>query len=70
MFVPLTLLFSVSLGLREEEVWGTSTRLPVAPVPLPSLLGGTLLAPGIIGTAQLLLLLLFGHYVYGLELGH
>jgi hypothetical protein len=49
MFVLLTLLFSVSLGLREEEVWGTSTRLRVAPVPLASLLGGKLLAPWIIG---------------------
>jgi ABC-type multidrug transport system permease subunit len=69
MFVLLTLLFSVSLGLREEEVWGTSTRLRVAPVPLASVLGGKLLARWIIGTAQLLLLLLFGHFVYGLGLG-
>jgi ABC-type multidrug transport system permease subunit len=69
MFVLLTLLFSVSLGLREEEVWGTSMRLAVAPVPLASLLGGKLLARWIIGTAQLLLLLLFGHFVYGLGLG-
>lgn len=70
MFVLLTLLFSVSLGLREEEVWGTSTRLRVAPAPLAALLGGKLLASWIIGTAQILLLLLFGHFVYGLELGH
>jgi ABC-2 type transport system permease protein len=69
MFVLLTLLFSVSLGLREEEVWGTSTRFSVAPLPLASLLGGKLLARWIIGTAQLLLLLLFGHFVYGLALG-
>jgi ABC-2 type transport system permease protein len=69
MFVLLTLLFSVSLGLREEEVWGTSARLSVAPLPLASLLGGKLLARWIIGTAQLLLLLLFGHFVYGLALG-
>jgi ABC-2 type transport system permease protein len=70
MFVLLTLLFSVSLGLREEEVWGTSTRLRVAPVPLASVLGGKLLARWIIGSGQLLLLLLFGHFVYGLGLGH
>jgi len=69
MFVLLTLLFSVSLGLREEEVWGTSTRLRVAPVPLAVVLGGKLLARWIIGSAQLLLLLLFGHFVYGLQLG-
>jgi ABC-2 type transport system permease protein len=70
MFVLLTLLFSVSLGLREEESWGTSTRLRVAPVSLASVLGGKLLARWIIGSAQLLLLLLFGHLVYGLALGH
>jgi ABC-type multidrug transport system permease subunit len=70
MFVLLTLLFSVSLGLREEEIWGTSYRLSVAPVPLSALLGGKLLARWLIGTAQLLLLLLFGHFVYGLSLGN
>jgi ABC-2 type transport system permease protein len=35
-----------------------------------SLLGGKLLARLIVGTAQLLVLLLFGHVVYGLRLGH
>src|SRR5215469_14591882 len=69
MFVLLTLLFSVSLGLREEEIWGTSTRLSVAPMPMASLLGGKLLARWIIGTVQLLVLLLFGHFYYGLALG-
>jgi ABC-2 type transport system permease protein len=69
MFVLLTLLFTVSLGLREEEVWGTATRLSVAPVSMASLLGGKLLARWIIGIVQLLLLLLFGHFVYGLSLG-
>ena len=70
MFVLLTLIFSVSLALREEEVWGTSARLSVAPVTPASLLGGKLLARLIVGTAQLLLLLVFGHLVYGLRLGH
>jgi ABC-2 type transport system permease protein len=70
MFVLLTLIFSVSLALREEEVWGTSARLSVAPLPPASLLGGKLLARLVIGTGQLLLLLLFGHFVYGLRLGH
>src|ERR1700720_91925 len=70
MFVLLTLIFSVSLALREEEVWGTSARLSVAPMPAASLLGGKLLARLVVGTAQLLVLLLFGHFVYGLRLGH
>jgi ABC-type multidrug transport system permease subunit len=70
MFVLLTLIFSVSLALREEEVWNTSGRLSIAPVAPASLLGGKLLARLIVGTAQLLVLLLFGHVVYGLRLGH
>jgi ABC-type multidrug transport system permease subunit len=70
MFVLLTLIFSVSLALREEEIWNTSRRLSIAPIAPSSILGGKLLARLIVGTAQLLLLLLFGHFVYGLQLGH
>jgi ABC-2 type transport system permease protein len=70
MFVLLNLVFSVSFGLRDEEVWGTSRRLSVAPVAPAVVLGGKLLARLIIGTVQLLVLLLFGHVVYGLTLGH
>jgi ABC-type multidrug transport system permease subunit len=70
MFVLLTLLFSVSLGLREEEIWTTSIRLAIAPVSPVPLLGGKLLARWVIGTIQLLSLLLFGHFVYGLALGN
>lgn len=69
MFVMLTLVFGVSLSLREEEVWGTASRLKVAPLPAVVVLGGKLLARLIISTAQLLVLLLFGHFVYGLALG-
>src|SRR5229473_196602 len=32
MFVLLTLIFSASLDLREEEVWGTNRRLSIAPL--------------------------------------
>ncbi len=70
MFVFLTLLFSVSLGLREEEIWTTSVRLAIAPVSPVPILGGKLLACWVIGTIQLLILLLFGHFVYGLALGN
>ena len=70
MFVLLTLIFSVSLALREEEVWNTGLRLSTAPVRPSALLGGKLLARLVVGTAQLLLLVLFGHFAYGLRLGH
>jgi ABC-type multidrug transport system permease subunit len=69
MFVLFTLVFSVSIGLREEEVWGTSSRLAVAPASRASIIGGKLLARVVLGVGQLLLLLVFGHFVFGLTLG-
>jgi ABC-2 type transport system permease protein len=69
MFVLLTVVFSVSLGLREEEAWGTAGRLSIAPVSGLAVLAGKLLARLIIGIAQLLVLLLFAHFVFGLSLG-
>ena len=65
----LTMVFTVSIGLREEEVWGTSMRLSVAPMPQWAIVGGKLLARIVIGIAQLVVLLLFAHFVYGLRLG-
>jgi ABC-2 type transport system permease protein len=70
MFVLLSLVFSVSFGLRDEEAWGTSARLSMAPVSQATVLGGKLLARLVVGTAQLLVLLVFGHLTYGLSLGH
>src|SRR5262249_16869923 len=69
MFVLLSLIFSVAFGLRDEEVWGTSDRLSIAPVSQATILGGKLLARLVVGTAQLLILLLFAHFVYGMSLG-
>lgn len=69
MFVLLNLVFSVAFGLRDEESWGTIERLSVAPVSQSVILGGKLLARLIVGTAQLLVLLLFAHFVYGMSLG-
>lgn len=70
MFVLLTLAFTVPLGLREEEIWGTSVRLMVAPLSQATILGGKLLARLVVGIAQLLILLVFGHLLFGLSLGH
>lgn len=69
-FVLLSIIFGVAFGMRDEEAWGTSTRLAVAPVGHATLVAGKLFARLIVGTAQLLLLLLFGHLMYGLALGN
>jgi ABC-2 type transport system permease protein len=68
-FVLLSVIFSVCFGLREEEGWGTSFRLGIAPVSQSVVLGGKVLARLVVGTAQLIVLLLFGHFLYGLSLG-
>ncbi len=68
-FVLLSMIFGVAFGLRDEEAWGTSARLSIAPVGQATVLGGKLLARQVVGTVQLLILLLFGHFVYGLALG-
>jgi ABC-type multidrug transport system permease subunit len=69
MFVLLTMVFGVSIGLREEEVWRTNVRLSIAPMSWWAVLGGKLAARIIIGLAQLLILLLFAHFVFHLRLG-
>lgn len=69
MFVLLSLIFSVSFGLRDEEVWGTIRRLSMTPVSQTTILGGKLAARLLVGTLQLIVLLLFGHFTYGLSLG-
>lgn len=69
MFVLMSLIFSVAFGLRDEEIWGTSRRLAMAPVSQTAVLGGKLLARIVVGVAQLSILLLFGRVVYGLTLG-
>jgi len=69
MFVLLNLILSVAYGLRDEEDWGTNRRLAIAPVPPAVVLGGKLLARLIVGSVQLLILLVFGKITYGLNLG-
>jgi ABC-type multidrug transport system permease subunit len=69
MFVLLSMVFGVSIGLREEEVWGTNVRLSTAPISWWGILGGKLLARILIGLVQLLILLLFAHFFFGLRLG-
>src|SRR5271169_3317604 len=58
MFVLMNMVFSIPLGLWEEEAHGTDRRLSIAPVSYATVLSGKLLARVLLGTAQLLLLLL------------
>jgi linearmycin/streptolysin S transport system permease protein len=69
MFVLMSLLFGVAFGLRDERDWGTITRLRMAPIGRATLLGGKLLARYVVGVVQMLILLAFGHLVFGVSLG-
>jgi ABC-type multidrug transport system permease subunit len=70
MFVLMGVLFGVAFGLHDEREWGAITRLRLAPIPRVAVLGGKLLARFVVGLAQLVLLFLYGHVVFGLSLGH
>jgi ABC-2 type transport system permease protein len=70
MFVMMGVLFGVAFGLHDEREWGVITRLLIAPVSRMSILGGKLLARFVVGLFQLVLLFLYGHFVFGLSLGN
>jgi ABC-2 type transport system permease protein len=69
MFVLLSLVYGVAFGLNDEEAWGTSARLAIAPVPHAAVSGGKVMARGVIAFVQLSLLITFGHFAYGISLG-
>lgn len=69
MFVLLSLVYGIAFGLRDEEAWGTSRRMAIAPVSQSALLGGKTLARALVAFVQLGLLLVFGHFVYHVSLG-
>ena len=53
MFVLMGVLFGIAFGLRDEEDWGSMTRLRAAPIARGAILGGKLLARFAVGLAQL-----------------
>src|SRR5262245_35960423 len=69
MFVLLAVIFGTATSLHDERGWGTLPRLLVAPGGFTWMLAGKLLVRFVMGMAQLLLLLVFGHFVFGIYLG-
>jgi len=55
--------------MHDERNWGTLTRLLVAPAGFARLLAGKLGARFVAGFVQAMLLLLWGHWVFGVSLG-
>jgi ABC-2 type transport system permease protein len=69
MFTLLAVIFGTAMSLHDERGWGTLPRLLVAPAGFTWMLIGKLLVRFALGIAQLLVLLVFGHFVFGISLG-
>lgn len=69
MFVLLAVVFGTSMGMHDEREWGTLARLLVAPSGFTRLLLGKLAARFVFGFAQMIVLLAWGHWRYGISLG-
>jgi len=69
MFVLLAVIFGTSMGMHDERGWGTLSRLLVVPGGFTRILLGKLGARFVVGVGQMLLLLAWGHWVFGVSLG-
>jgi ABC-type multidrug transport system permease subunit len=69
MFVLLAVVFSTAMGLHDERDWGTLPRLLVAPAGFTWMLLGKLGARFVMGVVQMLVLFLWGHFVFSVSLG-
>lgn len=69
MFVLLAVVFATAMGLHDERDWGTLPRLLVAPAGFTWMLLGKLGARFVMGVAQMLVLFLWGHFVFEVSLG-
>lgn len=69
MFTLLAVVFGTATSLRSENDWGTTARLLIAPVGFGRVLLGKIAARLVVGTLQMIVLLLWGHLVFGISLG-
>jgi ABC-type multidrug transport system permease subunit len=69
MFVLLAVVFATAMGLHDERDWGTLPRLLVAPAGFTWMLLGKLGARFVMGVVQMLILFIWGHFMFGVSLG-
>ena len=69
MFALMAVLFGSAFGIQDERDQGSALRLRIAPVSHAGIVGGKLLAQGIVGFVQLGVLLLVGRVLFALPLG-
>jgi len=69
MFVLLAVIFGTALAMHDEREWGTIARLLVAPGGFTRILLGKLVARFVVGLLQMVVLLAWGHWMFGVSLG-
>jgi ABC-2 type transport system permease protein len=69
MFVLLAVVFGTSMSMHDERDNGTLARLLVAPGGFTPILLGKLSARFVVGVVQMLVLLVWGHLIFGVSLG-
>jgi ABC-type multidrug transport system permease subunit len=69
MFVLLAVVFGTSMAMHDERDHGTLARLLVAPGGFTRILIGKLAARFVVGVAQMLILLAWGYWMFGVSLG-
>jgi ABC-2 type transport system permease protein len=69
MFVLLAVVFGTAMSMHDERDWGTVSRLLVAPGGFTPILLGKLGARFAIGVVQMIVLLAWGHFIFGVSLG-
>ncbi len=69
MFVLLAVIFGTAVTMHDERDWGTLARLLVAPGGFTRILLGKLGARFVVGLVQMLALLAWGHWMFGVSLG-
>jgi len=62
-------IFGTAVTMHDERDWGTLARLLVAPGGFTRILLGKLLARFVVGLVQMLALLAWGHWAFGVSLG-
>src|SRR5262249_29709209 len=67
-FLLLGMLLGVSLGLLDEQDWGTFDRLRSLPIGLPSVLTGKLLSRFCVGVVQMIVLFAVGWVAFDISL--
>lgn len=69
MFVLLAVVFGTSMSMHDERDHGTLARLLVAPGGFRRILLGKLAARFVVGVVQMLVLLAWAHWMFGVSLG-